>query len=63
MFVARGVSFAAKGSEKDDLVMATLVIVKMLERIMIYDDVINDEFREAIDDEPTERQQPFFGIF
>lgn len=37
-FVAHGASFAAKEGETDDLVMATLLVVRLVEHIMKYDE-------------------------
>ena len=60
IFVARGASYAAKGSEHDDLVMACLLIVKMLERVMNFDDLIKEQFQETIED--TESRPPLWGL-
>lgn len=49
-FVARGASYAAKGSEHDDLVMACLLIVKLLERVMSFEDILREEFQESVDE-------------
>ena len=36
-FIARGTSFAAKDGETDDLVMATLLVVRVVEVVMSWD--------------------------
>lgn len=47
VFVANESSFRGKGSEHDDLVSATLLIVRMLERVMRYDERISDNLKET----------------
>ncbi len=51
VFISRGASYAAKGSEHDDLVMSCLLIVKLLESVMSFEDVIREEFSESVDDD------------
>jgi len=41
-FIARGPSFAAKDGETDDLVMATILVLRMVEVIMSWDKVVYD---------------------
>jgi len=62
-FVSKGASFAAKGTEHDDLVMATIIIICLFERVMNYDDFIREEFSESVDDSDEERQTPLWGVF
>ena len=49
-FISRGASYAAKGQEHDDLVMACLLIVKLLERVMAFEELIREEFQESVDE-------------
>ena len=50
-FVARGTTFAAKPGGSDDLVMATLVAVRMITYIAQYEDAIYDEIETSVDDD------------
>jgi hypothetical protein len=50
-FVARGTTFAAKPGGSDDLVMATLVTVRMITYIAQYEDAIYDEIETSVDDD------------
>ena len=45
-FVASGVSYAAKPGETDDLVMATVLAVRMLQLLQTYDNDINNQLRD-----------------
>ena len=45
-FVAFGTSYAAKSGETDDLVMATLLIVRMLQLLQTYDTGIDNQLRD-----------------
>jgi hypothetical protein len=45
-FVAYGVSYAAKPGETDDLVMATILIVRMLQLLQTYDTGIDNQLRD-----------------
>lgn len=49
-FVARGSSFAAKDGEKDDLVMATLLAVRMINTIAQFDDGVFNEVQDSFED-------------
>jgi hypothetical protein len=62
-FISRGASYAAKGSEHDDLVMACLLIIKMLERVMTYDDIFRENFSESVEDGETGTRVPLWGVF
>jgi hypothetical protein len=53
-FVAHGVGFGAKGGEHDDLVTATLLIIRMAELLSDWDPKIYDKMTEKI----TEDQMP-----
>ena len=50
-FVARGTTFAAKPGGSDDLVMATLVAVRMITYIAQYEDAIYDEIETSVGDD------------
>lgn len=57
MFVSKGSSFAAKAGEHDDLVMAVILIVRMLDIVKNrLDDV--DEFKESVDDDGDPFAEP-----
>ena len=50
-FVARGTTFAAKPGGSDDLVMATLVAVRMITYIAQYEDAVYDQIETSVDDD------------
>jgi hypothetical protein len=45
-FVAHGLSFAAKPGETDDLVMATILAVRMMQLLMTYHPVMDSQMRD-----------------
>ena len=45
-FVASGVTYAAKLGETDDLVMSTVLAVRMLQLLQTYDSTINTQLRD-----------------
>ena len=45
-FVAHGMSYAAKPGETDDLVMATLLIVRMLQTLQDYHPELDSRMRD-----------------
>jgi len=45
-FVAHGVGYAAKPGETDDLVMSTILVVRMLQELQSYDSDINNQLRD-----------------
>jgi hypothetical protein len=49
-FVSIGVSFAAKPGEKDDLVMSTLLIVRMVMMLQNYDAELDNKLKDSLDD-------------
>jgi hypothetical protein len=49
-FVAHGVSYAAKLGETDDLVMATLLVVRMVQLLKEFDSQLDNELRDTLDD-------------
>lgn len=51
VFVTKGASFGGKSSEHDDLVSACLLIVRMLERVMKYNDEYEEILSESIEQE------------
>jgi len=50
-FVARGASYAAKDGETDDLVMATMLVVRMTMVIAAYDENTFEDMRDSFNDE------------
>ena len=60
-FVAHGASYAAKPGETDDLVMSTILVIRMLQELQNYhvelDDTVKDH--DDIDVEPM----PFIALF
>ena len=48
-FVAHGMSYAAKPGETDDLVMATLLIVRMLQTLQDYHPELDSRMRDHQD--------------
>lgn len=60
-FVARGVSFAAKEGETDDLVMATLLAVRMITALQHFDADLDDRLRANVEDEFVE-PMPFIML-
>jgi len=50
-FVARGSSYAAKDGETDDLVMSTILAVRMTQVIAQYDDAVFNELQDSFDDD------------
>lgn len=61
-FVKSGAGYAAKSVEHDDLVMATLLVVKMLERVMSFEDSIREAFQEGIGADDSNSRQPMWGV-
>ena len=57
-FIARGASYAAKGGETDDLVMATLLVVRIAQQIAQYDEVTYDELRDSFGDDEDMAPMP-----
>lgn len=49
-FVALGTGFAAKPGETDDLVMATLLVVRMVQHLQSFDPTIDDRLRDTLQD-------------
>lgn len=49
-FVAVGASFKAKIGETDDLVLATLLVVRMIQLLKEFDSKLDDEVRDTLDD-------------
>lgn len=59
MFVASGGSYAAKLGEKDDLVMATLLVVRMLDTVMNWAvGIDNEDLKETIDPDDAMDSMP-----
>jgi cell division protein ZapA (FtsZ GTPase activity inhibitor) len=48
-FVASGTSYAAKIGETDDLVMATVLIVRMLQTLQTYHSELDEQMRDHQD--------------
>ena len=60
-FVAHGVSYAAKPGETDDLIMAALLVVRMLQVLQSYHPELDTQMRDHQDAiiEPL----PFMAVF
>jgi len=58
-FVAAGTGFKAKLGEHDDLVMAVILIIRMLDQVMWYDESKSSDLREVAE----EQNIPPMGIF
>ena len=58
-FIARGSSFSAKDGEKDDLVMSTLLVVRIVQQVAQYDEIAYDELRDTFSDEDAVEPMPF----
>jgi len=57
-FVARGNSYAAKDGETDDLVMSTLLAVRMAMQVARYDPETFDDLKDSFDDSELRRPMP-----
>ena len=57
-FVARGNSYAAKDGETDDLVMATILAVRMAMQVAKYDADVFDDLKDSFDDSELRRPMP-----
>jgi hypothetical protein len=57
-FVAKGNSYAAKEGETDDLVMATLLVVRMAMQVAKYDDETFNDLKDSFDDSELRRPMP-----
>ena len=55
VFIARGNSYAAKDGEHDDLVMALILVVRMAQEIVNYEE---SAFEYLVDDEDDDFMQP-----
>jgi hypothetical protein len=49
-FVAAGVTFKAKTGETDDLVMATLLALRMIQSLQSYDSDLDEKLKDSADD-------------
>lgn len=49
-FVSSGAGYAAKSGLHDDLVMATILVVRLAEQVKTYDPEVNDELTDGIED-------------
>jgi hypothetical protein len=61
VFVASGQSYAAKIGEHDDLVMAVLLIIRMVQLLQNYDSSLDDELRDNA--EKFIEPMPFIALF
>ena len=61
-FVARGASYAAKDGNTDDLVMATLLVVRMAITIGQFDGTIFDTLQDTFEDEGGDIKPMPIGI-
>lgn len=60
-FVASGNSYAAKIGEHDDLVMATILVIRMAQMMQNFDSGIDTELRDHMDS--FQEPMPFIAIF
>ena len=58
-FIARGSSFSAKDGETDDLVMATILVVRIAQQVAQYDENAYDELKDSFTDEESVEPMPF----
>jgi hypothetical protein len=58
-FIARGASYSAKDGETDDLVMATLLVVRVAQQVAQYDETTYNELRDSFSDEEDLAPMPF----
>ena len=58
-FIARGSSYSGKDGEKDDLVMATLLVVRIVQQVAQYDENAYDDLRDTFSDEDKVEPMPF----
>jgi hypothetical protein len=49
-FVAHGSSFSAKQGERDDLVMASLLALRMTQALQSFDSELDSAMRDGVDD-------------
>ncbi len=57
-FIARGSSFAAKSSETDDLVMASVLVVRIAQQVAQYDEVTYEELKDSFDADGIDAPMP-----
>lgn len=62
-FIAHGTSFAAKDGETDDLVMSTLVAVRMAMQISKYDPEAYEDLKDSFDDDEMLKPMPIGVLF
>jgi Terminase large subunit, T4likevirus-type, N-terminal/Terminase RNaseH-like domain len=60
-FVASGQSYAAKIGEHDDLVMSTILAVRMMQMLQNFDAVLDQEMRDNVD--IFQEPMPFVAVF
>ena len=58
-FVARGNSYAAKEGETDDLVMALVLVVRMAQEIVNYEEAAFEYLSDSLDDDDFIEPMPF----
>ena len=58
-FIARGSSYSGKDGEKDDLVMSTLLVIRIVQQVAQYDENAYDELRDTFADEDSVEPMPF----
>ena len=49
-FVAAGAGYAAKIGETDDLIMATILVLRMVQLLQSYDPDLDQHLRDSLDD-------------
>lgn len=58
-FIARGNGYAAKDGETDDLVMASLLVVRIAQEVAQYDETTYNELKDSFSDEEDLAPMPF----
>ena len=61
-FIARGSGYSAKDGEKDDLVMSTLLVVRIVQQVAQYDENAYDELKDSFNEDEKVEPMPFVLI-
>ena len=57
-FIAKGGSYEAKAGETDDLVLATLLAIRLLEQVGIYEEDIYSDMIDSLDEDESIKPMP-----
>lgn len=58
-FIARGNSYAAKEGETDDLVMSLVLIIRMIQEVINFEESVFEQLQEELDDDDFLQPMPF----